>query len=77
MAFTDLIISSGDKADVMGGLKVRARKAEWGDVRVDPAIGSGCMDDGRHELTPKELSRQKGQACQRGEHTGAGQLRHG
>ena len=39
---------------------MRGQKAEWGDVRVDPAVGSWYRDDRRCQLTLKELGRQKG-----------------
>lgn len=40
--------------------EVQGQKAEWGDVRVDPAVGSWYRDDRRCQLTLKELGRQKG-----------------
>lgn len=45
--------------------EVRGRRAEWGDVRVDPAVGSWYRDDRRCQLTVKELGRQKGAGVSR------------
>ena len=71
VTFTDLIISLRDEADVGVGPEVGGQRADWGNAREGPAVGSSYTDDSRCEMTLKELGRQKGRP-QRGAHTGAG-----
>lgn len=44
MPFTDLVTSLRHEADREVAPEVQGRRAEWGDIRVDPQVGSWYGD---------------------------------